>query len=153
MIVKTSNPSMSNLFMHDNLMRREVQIHSRAEGLCESRDFGIAIAVDWTWKIWNLQDDCTINDTINRTLTPQQCAGCRLYYIFFAWSSWSNCSPSWNSFSIKFIRCGWEEKCQNHQPVAQNIYLPCFSGNFLKYSVNDDGFDNDVLSSIIHSYL
>ena len=71
---------MSNLFMHDNLMRREVQIHSRAEGLCESRDFGIAIAVDWTWKIWNLQDDCTIN----RTLTPQQCAGCRLYYIFFA---------------------------------------------------------------------
>lgn len=53
MIVKTSNPSMSNLFMHDNLMRGEVHnamIHSRAEGLRESRDFGSATAVDWTWK-------------------------------------------------------------------------------------------------------
>lgn len=54
---------MNNLFMHDNLMRGEVHnamIHSRAEGLRESRDFGSAIAVDWTWKIWNLQDDCTL---------------------------------------------------------------------------------------------
>lgn len=55
---------MTSLFMHDNLTRREAIIHSRAKGLRESRDFGSAIAVDWTWKIWNLRDDRT-------QLTPQ----------------------------------------------------------------------------------